>query len=231
MYEEILKEELSNYISSYIHDETNILQILINSLTATPSPKALELRYGERLAVLYSQRGRIVHAIETDRKMKGDGFVGKDALLAITRYKQIKFREFHCDQIKTQTLDLLPEEAFDRAVIEQNMNLSDIAEFVSHYSYVEMAIFMKKSLQGQQTFYTRDPANYGKLTQQLINFLKELIVTMQSTHLEMPDNVIIKFKANNFKSAMVKIYGDDFIILFFSKGVIDDKLRISFSDF
>ena len=231
MIEELLKEEISSAISTYIHDETNILQTLVNSMTKTPSPKALELRYQDRLAVIYSQNGRIVHAIETDRKMKGDGFIGKDAILAISRYEQINFKEFHCDNIQEITLDLLPEEVFDRAIIEENMNLNDIAEMLSAFSYAEMGVFMKDTLQGQQIFYTKESDNYGKLNQQLLNYIKKLIVNLQSTHLDMPDNVQIKLQHHGFKTALIKQYSDDFIILFFSKSVIDERLKTSFCDF
>ncbi|MCM8540675.1 MAG: hypothetical protein NE328_10400 [Lentisphaeraceae bacterium] len=231
MLEELLKEEISNEISSYIHYETNILQILIDSMTKTPSPKALELRNGDRLAIIYSQNSRIVHAIETDRKMKGEGFIGKDAILAIRHYDMVKFKEFHCDPIAKPTLDLLPEEVFDRAVIEENMDLQDIAKMISHYSYVEMGLFMNEKLQGHQIFYTNAPESFGKLSQQLLNYIKKLIINLQSTHLEMPDNLQIKLKQNSFKTALIKQYGDDFIVLFLSKSVIDDQLKISFNDF
>lgn len=231
MHEELLKEELSNAISSYIHYETNILQTLINSMTKTQSPKALELRFGERLGIIYSQNSRIVHAIETDWKMKGEGFVGKDAILAIRQYEMVKFKEFHCDPITQATLDLLPEEVFDRAVIEENMSLQDIGNMMSHYSYAEMGLFMNESLQGHQIFYTRAPENYGKLTQQLLNFIKKLIINLQSTHLDMPDNIQIKLSHGDFKLALIKQYADDFVVLFFSKALIDEQLKVSFNDF
>lgn len=231
MFEELLKEEISNAISSYIHYETNILQTLVNSMTKTPSPKALELRNGDRLAIIYSQHSRIVHAIETDRKMKGEGFIGKDAILAIRRYDMVKFKEFHCDPIEQPTLDLLPEEVFNRAVIEENMKLQDIADMISQYSYAEMGLFMNSSLHGHQIFYSNGPENFGKLSQQLLNFIKKLIVNLQSTHLEMPDNIFIKLKQHGFKTALIKLYGDEFIVLFFSKSAISDQLKISFNDF
>lgn len=231
MREEILKEEISNAISSYIHYETNILQTLIDSMTKTQSSKALELRFGDRLGIIYSQNSRIVHAIETDRKMKGEGFIGKDAILAIRQYEMVKFKEFHCDPISDPTLDLLPEEVFDPAVIEENMSLHDINEMLSNYSYAEMGLFMNESLKGHQIFYTSSPENYGKLTQQLLNFIKKLIINLQSTHLDMPDNIQVKLQKNDFKLALIKQYADDFIVLFFSKSVIDEKLKVSFNDF
>ena len=231
MHEELLKEEISNAISSYIHCETDILQTLINSMTKTPSPKALELRNGDRLAIIYSQNSRIIHAIETDRKMQGEGFVGKDAILAIRRYDMVKFKEFHCDPITKPTLDLLPEEVFDRAVIEENMSLQGISEMLTDYSYVEMGLFMNESLQGHQIFYTSSPENYGLLTQQILTFIKKLIINLQSSHLEMPDNIQVKLQKSGFKAALIKQYSDNFVVLFFSKSAIDDKLRISFNDF
>ena len=231
MHEELLKEELSNAISKYIHDETNVLQTLINSMVKTHSPKALELRDGDRLAIIYSQDHRIVHAIETDSRMAGEGFIGKDAILAIRRFSQVKFREFHCDPVQTPTLDLMAEEVFNRAVIEENMNLKDISEMLSHFSYIEMGLYMNSAFQDQQIFYTQSPDNYGKLTQQLINFIKKLIVNLQSSHLEMPDNIQIKLVSNGFKTAMIKQYSEDFIVLFSSSSIIDEKLRTSFNDF
>ena len=231
MHEELLKEELSNAISKYIHDETNVLQTLINSMVKTPSPKALELKDGDRLAIIYSQGNRIVHAIETDRKMTGEGFIGKDAILAIRRFNKIKFREFHCDPVENPTLDLLPKEVFDRAVIEENMTLKDISEMLSHYSYIEMGLYMNSAFQEQQIFYTQSPDNYGKLSQQLISFIKKLIINIQSSHLEMPDNIQVKLVSNAFKTALIKQYGEDFIVIFSTSSVIDEKLRTSFNDF
>jgi len=231
MHEELLKEELSNSISKYIHDETNVLQTLINSMVKTPTPKALELTDGNRLAIIYSQGSRIVHAIETDRQMTGEGFIGKDAILAIRLFSQVKFREFHCDPVESPTLDLLPEEVFDRAVIEENMTLKDISEMLGLYSYIEMGLYMNSAFQEQQIFYAKDTDNYGKLSQQLINFVKKLIVNLQSTHLEMPDNIQIKLVSNSFKTALIKQYSENFVIIFSSSSIIDDKLRTSFNDF
>jgi hypothetical protein len=157
-FEENTEQELSGYVSRYLYYETYTLRSLLDSLTVTDSPKALELRNKDRVALIYSQDGRIVHAVESHYTLK-EAYLGRDALHAVSRYESVNFREFHCEKVEHPTLDLGPEEIFDQRFQGENTSLDALTSLIEKHPIIEMGLVLKNDLSSHNIFYTKSPDN------------------------------------------------------------------------
>ena len=228
-FEDSVHKELGDYVSRYLHYETYTLRSLLVSIALTPSPKALELRDGNRIALIYSQDGRIVHAIESNATLEGEAFKGRDAIQQIVHYNSVNFREFHCEEIHTRTLDLLPHEVFDKKFMGEDLSINSLTQLLGNISNVEMAILLRDN-SGHNIFYTTSPDNYTLLTQSMLSYCRDLLNHMRVSHFEKVDNIHFSVENEKFKRLLIKQFDGDYILIFLKSQQVPEELLTPFED-
>jgi hypothetical protein len=229
-FEEKTEQELSGYVSRYLYYETYTLRSLLESLTVTDSPKALELRNKDRVALIYAQGGKIVHAIESHYTLNDNAYLGRDALHAVSKYESVNFKEFHCERVLQPTLDLDADEIFDQRFQGENISLETLTNLIKKHPIIEMGLVLKNDLSSHNIFYTKSPDNYGMLNQDLLNYIKQTIQLMQRMHVEFPENIQLSLSRFKFKKVLIKQFGNDSILLFLQHKHVAKELLISFDD-
>jgi hypothetical protein len=223
------KKELSNYVSHFLRYETLTMRSLLKSLTVTDTPKALELRNKDRVALVYAQNGKIVHAIESHFTMPGEGFIGRAALLALLNYESINFKEFHCTHIVEESLNLFPHEIFDTSFRGENIPLETIIKLIGKHPVVELAAILNSD-STHSLFYSKSPDNHQMLSQDLLAYTQEILDMMKRNHIYQVDNIQVSLTGKGFEKLLIKKFGDQIILIFLQHKHVAQELLISFDD-